>query len=112
MKACMMIQDMNSNMLINKNLEINDDFHYTKIEDSNKDTSIFNQNKIILNPTIPRENTNVLIKDTSSGMMLKQSDTQNDINQYPILKLVNRVNTKNHWIKFGINLENLIMESD
>ena len=68
----MMIQEMNINMMINRNLEQNDDFQYIEIDDSNKGMSIFNQNEIISNPTRCRENTTVIINDKSSVIIIQK----------------------------------------
>ncbi len=42
----------------------------------------------------PRENTDGIINEISVRELLHDKDTQKDINQYPILKLVNSTNKK------------------
>ena len=71
-----------------------------------------NKNEIPTINGLTRENTYGLVDEDTEGKLLQNRDTQKDINQYPILKLVNQGHEKNHWTKFGNNLEKITMERD
>ena len=101
------IKEVNSIIINSGAIPIGDE-EKTKFESLDKDHNL----NLKIRKNIPKQNTDGLLKDKTMNSLLTDKDTQSDINQYPILYLVNTRKKSNQWHKFGTNLDGIVMESD